>query len=306
VDDATMARLRSVARGLAFVFGGVALLVLVGSAMLVTATVYAGFREPVSAAPENPPPAPHVEPPGPEAGGGQPEQPAPPPPVTPPAPPPSAPRGPLLPPAVELGFVIAAWVAILLHLIGQLLCLRVPPEAEARTALAVAIGLNVLAKGLSLGELVLVSTNTWHPPAPLLSLSNLGLLCSVVSSLFFLRFLQRLARYLSDGDAELRAEEVLFLWVTCIVLFLLMTGVLLMMLWSLMADNVWAVVNNPGIVAVMFLVIFFPLALLTLVLELVAFIKYCNLLTGLRETILRRVEKAALEQRPKKAGLTPT
>jgi hypothetical protein len=212
----------------------------------------------------------------------------------------------LLPPAVELGFIIAAWAAILLHLVGQLLCLRVPAEAEARTPLVAAIVLNVLAKGLSLGEVVLVSTNTWHPPAPLLSLSNLGLLFSVVSSLFFLRFLQRLARFLTDGDAELNAEAVLFLWLVCIILFLLMTGVLLLMLWSLLADNVWAVVNNPGVVAILFLIALFPLALLALILELVAFVKYVNLLTGLRETILRRVEKAAEELRPRKAGLTPT
>jgi hypothetical protein len=201
-------------------------------------------------------------------------------------------------------------VVITLQLGGLFLCVWVPAESESRRVLFWAVALNVLGDALLIVQLLALLFSWWPPSDPPLSQST-GLfacaqLLNVVSFVFFVVFLKRLSRYLGNGDGEADAEAVLFLFVASIVLWFLAESMLVVAVLGLLGPFDF---REPfklyDLIGVLFWVLFVPLALLALFVGLVAFIKYCNLLTSLRDVILRQMAATAADPRGKKSGLAP-
>jgi hypothetical protein len=201
-------------------------------------------------------------------------------------------------------------VVITVQLVGLFLCVWVPRESETRGVLFWAVGLNVLGDALVIVQLMALLF-TWLPPAePPLSQST-GLsagaqLLNVVSFVFFVIFLKRLSRYLGNGDGEADAEAVLFLFVSSIVLWFLAEAMLVVAVLGLLGPfNLGNPFELVGLISILFWVLFVPLSVLALIVGLIALIKYCNLLTSLRDVILRQMADAAVDPRAKKSGLAP-
>jgi hypothetical protein len=210
-------------------------------------------------------------------------------------------------PLVGQGAIAGALIlALALHLTGQLLCLWVPAEAEARGVLLLAVAPSVLAKALAVVDLLAAVLGWWPQPGPLLSLSTAAQAASVLASVAFLIFLKRLAHYVGDGDYEIEAEGILVLWVAAIVLWALLLSLLLAASALLNSPNLLEGLTSVSLLALVFLVLFVALGLLLLFVGLVTFIKYCNLLTGLRDVILRHVAVLAEDAKAKKSGLIPS
>jgi hypothetical protein len=199
-------------------------------------------------------------------------------------------------------------VVITLQLVGLFLCAWVPPESETRGVLFWAVGLNVLGDGLVVVQLLAVLF-TWWPPAepPLNAALSVGAqLLNVISFVFFVVFLKRLSRHLGNGDGEADAEAVLFLFVASLVLWFLAEGMLLVAVLGLLGPfNFGDPFKLYDLVGVLFWVVFVPLGVLALIVGLIALIKYCNLLTSLRDVILRQMAETAADPRGKKSGLAP-
>ncbi len=211
-------------------------------------------------------------------------------------------------PSPVIAFVLLAALVLggLVHLFGQLLCLWVPREAEAGRVLALAIGLNVLSKAVSVGDFLNSFGGWWSFSHDVLVVSQAALVLSVASSLVFLVFLKRLARFLTYGDGEVEAEALLFLWGLCIFLYLGTFGVIVLAAWSLGGDDLPTRLFGTDFSAVSFLILLLVLFLLLLIFVLLTFIKYCRLLTALREVIVKQLERAADERKGKKTGLQPS
>jgi hypothetical protein len=204
---------------------------------------------------------------------------------------------------IGLVFAWAIWFAVVLHLVGQLQCLWVPVESDARGPLWVALVLNVLAKALTIGDLVVIVLQWWQYVGPLPTLSTLGLVLSVISSLSYLVFLKRLCRYLGYGDGVIDAEGLLFLWGLMIFFGLLLLGVLLGLRYWLPLDNFMEALNSPLLEHVVIVGVVVVLGLTFAILALITLIKYSDLLTGLRDLIRREAASAAQKAPPKKGGL---
>jgi hypothetical protein len=210
------------------------------------------------------------------------------------------------PQVVNFVLLAAVVVGIFLHLFGQLLCLWVPPEAEARGVLLLSIALSVVGKAVVLAEFFNGFLTFWAFPGEVLLLSQLGELFSVLSSLAFLIFLKRLSRYLAYGDGEVDAEGLLFLWGLSIFLYLLNFGLALAASVLLPGNSLLGALFALDVLATLFLMLLAVFGLVLLVVGVMTFIKYCNLLTRLREVIVQRLEADEAERREKKPGLAPS
>jgi hypothetical protein len=201
-------------------------------------------------------------------------------------------------------------VVITLLLVGLFLCVWAPPESETRGVLFWAVGLNVLGDGLVIVQLLALLFTWWPPAKPPLSQSTGllagALLLNMISFIFFVVFLKRLSRYLGNGDAEADAEAVLFLFVGFMVLLLLAEAMLVVAVLGLLGPfNFGDALKLYDLVGVLFWVLLVPLAVLALIVGLVALIKYCNLLTSLRDVILRQIAETAADPKSRKSGLAP-
>jgi hypothetical protein len=210
------------------------------------------------------------------------------------------PELPLLSACLFLSVVV---LAIALHLAGQVFCLWVPSDPTGRAIVLAAVGLNVLAKLVAGLEAVAEGWHWWHAPAAPMLLATLAELFSVVSALTFLFFLKRLASSIGNNRGEMMAENVLFLWLSCLGVYLVLFGLVLGMLRAWNETSLWEIIVNPGVAGLALLSLLFLLAVLMGGLGLLAFIRYCNLLTSLRESLLRLVERASAQS--KKVGLLP-
>jgi hypothetical protein len=276
--DGTSAALRPVARGLALVFAGLALLMLTGSAYLMVRSFVLTAQQRADENAEQ------------DAVLAVP-----------------TPVGPIMPAPVRQAFAAAALVFTLLHLLGQLMCLSVPSEAGARGPLFVAVLLNLLAEAAATLELV----SPWIGLEPDLGLPWLNVwlltgLLSVLALLAFLGFLRRLSVYLGDGSGQSDSETLLFYWVVCIVLYLLLDGLRWCMVNVIGASHFSELFNRSDFDALLVLVGILLVTVGLLLVGLITLVKFFNLLTHLRRTIQERIarEKAAL--RPDQPGLRPS
>jgi hypothetical protein len=210
------------------------------------------------------------------------------------------PELPLLSAGLFLGVVV---LAIGLHLVGQVFCLWVPSDSTGRAIVLAAVGLNVLGKLVAGLEAVAEGWHWWDTPAAPMLLATLAELFSVVSALTFLVFLKRLASSLGSNRGEIMAENVLLLWLLCLGLYVICFGLMEVMLRTQSVSTLWMLLYSPGTVGVVLLPVVFVLGVLMMGLGVLAFIRYCNLLTFLRETILKSVERASANTR--KSGLAP-
>src|SRR5262249_21242981 len=188
-------------------------------------------------------------------------------------------------------------------LVGQVFCLWVPSDPTGRAIVLAAVGLNVMGKLVAGFEAVAEGWHWWHAPAAPMLLATLAELFSVASSLTFLSFLKRLASSVGNNRAEMLAENVLFLWLSCLGVYVILFGLVTAMLRVWNETSLWEIVVNPGVAGLALLSLLFVLAVLMGGLGLLAFIRYCNLLTSLRESLLRLVERASVAG--KKVGLQP-
>jgi hypothetical protein len=125
-----------------------------------------------------------------------------------------------------------------------------------------------------------------------------------VSALTFLVFLKRLASSFGNNRSERLAENVLLLWLSCLGVYLVTFCLVLLMLRLWNETTLWEIIRIPGgIPGLALLALLFVLAVLMAGLGLLAFVRYCNLLTSLRESLLRLVAQASAPT--KKLGLLP-
>jgi hypothetical protein len=207
---------------------------------------------------------------------------------------------------VVLGLASIPFLGGLIHLFGQAVCLWVPSEAQARGFLIGALALNLLSKAVRGAGLFLLvfPLPDWDPRVFVGGLVAAGQLLSVLSSFRFLYFLRQLSAYLGFGDSVNRAEQVLFLWGVLIILVGLSTGGLFLLHNLFQSPGVLDLQEVPAALLLpVLLELILVLALLLVM--LITFVKYCNLLTSVRETILRQLEIWATEQKGKKPGLSP-
>jgi hypothetical protein len=245
--------LRRVAQGLGFVFGGVALHVLVWSGVVSLPALFA-------------------------------------------------------PPPLWLVLTLAAAfiLAMVLHLIGQLLCLGTPAESEARGPLLMSIALNVLGKVAAVMGALGAVLEWWPRTGPLFNLTAAApLLIAVASASAFLIYLRRLARYLGYGEGELRAEAVMVWWVLTLALWLVVQGLVVAFLSQYSSLNVLSGFSNPEFLALALALFFVIFAFLFVVVAVVTLVKYCNLLIDLRAMIRRQLDTLAEQLRTKGHGLRP-
>jgi hypothetical protein len=209
-------------------------------------------------------------------------------------------------PRLVLGLMSVPLLGGLIHLFGQACCLWVPAEAEARGLAGTALALNVVSKGVRAAgvALLMFPLSGVNPDLAVGGLVASGQVLSVLSSFFFLFFLRRLSRYLGFGDGVSRAEQVLFFWGVVIFLVLLCTGGLFLLHTLLQGPRVPDLLAAPGVLFIPALLELL-LVLATLVVMLITFVKYCNLLTSVRETILRQLNIWATEHQGKRPGLSP-
>jgi hypothetical protein len=170
-------------------------------------------------------------------------------------------------PALHTWGIVLLGVSLLgLQLAGQLLCLAVPREVKGRNLLQTAIALNGLALGIDLVVLI--------PDLPP-SVHLLSVLSSLVAQIPLLLFLRRLAHFLSEGEAETRAETTIVL----LLLFILLPGLIVFVLQRLPALGV--VFGYAG---------FFALMVVGVLLSAFLLIRFVNLLLDLHHAIRRHVE----------------
>jgi len=210
-------------------------------------------------------------------------------------------------PRLVLGLASVPLLGGLIHLFGQVFCLWVPVESEARGMAVTALALNILSKAVRAAGVFLLAfpLPDWDARVLVGGLIAGGQILSVLSSFFFLFFLRRLSTYIGFGDGVSRAEQVLFFWGALIFLVLLSTGGVYLLHTLVQGPRVWDLLAAPGLLLIPALLELL-LVLATLVVMLITFVKYCNLLTSVRETILRQLDIWATEQKGKRPGLSPS
>jgi hypothetical protein len=209
-------------------------------------------------------------------------------------------------PRLMLGLASVPLLGGLIHLFGQVFCLWVPAESEARGMAVTALALNILSKAVRGAGMFVLAFPPPHWDQRLVAggLMASGQLLSVLSSFFFLFFLRRLSTYLGFGDGVNRAEQVLFFWGILIFLALLGIGGVFLLHELLHGPRVTELLAAPGVLLIpVLLELLVVLALL--VVMLITFVKYCNLLTSVRESILRQLDIWASEHKDKRPGLSP-
>jgi uncharacterized membrane protein len=167
---------------------------------------------------------------------------------------------------------------LLIYFAGQVFCLFVPEDAQARGFMLGSLVLGFLAVALAASPLV--------PGVPLWVLL-LSSLAGKFAYVLVLVFLGRVARYIEVGDLENEAGRVLVYWVLLQILPLL--GVL------------GAYLLVPRLLLVGFVVLLGVLVIL-FVLWLLTLILFVNLLSDLLQAIRRHEDTIAQKERETRAG----
>jgi hypothetical protein len=176
-------------------------------------------------------------------------------------------------PMVLLGMMGVIILAQVMSIVGQFRCLDVPEKVKATGAIYTAVALAVTSIVLSIATAIpALGAPAWA--------NQVAQLLSTVGSFCFLIFLIRLADFLGDPKQISRARFVLFGTIALFVLAFAMGG------YIVMAGGPQGAGNGGPLVLI---------GLVLLVLGLVVFVSYANLLDGLRKVINRHLVGRALE-----------
>jgi hypothetical protein len=167
---------------------------------------------------------------------------------------------------------------LVLNIVGSIFCLSTPPETGAQGLIYTSVGAMGLGLLITVGSWIALLTQTPFPQG----LSGLQQLLNLVAGITFMLFLRKLALFIGRMDLAGKAKSILIWCCICIGLFIASLVLMIGSAGAAFLQGGERAVENAGTgfgIGGM-------LALAAVIIGLITFVRYANLLTYMKKAIL--------------------